>query len=81
MSLSDLQKMKLLRPESEWTGTPERSQVQSLLAFLTALLGVSGCALMIIGNGHFLTWIGLAMFSIALVSFTWVNLRGIWSSP
>ena len=80
MSLSDLQKMKLLRPESEWSGEPARSSVHSILAFLTGMIGIAGCALMIVGDGHFLTWIGLLMFSFALGSFTWVNLKGIWSS-
>ena len=80
MSLSDLQKMKLLRPESEWSGAPARSEVQSILAFLTGMLGIAGCVLMIVGDGHLLTWIGLAMFAMALGSFTWVNLKGIWSS-
>lgn len=80
MSLSDLQKMKLLRPESEWSGEPACSSVHSILAFLTGMIGIAGCALMIVGDGHFLTWIGLLMFSFALGSFTWVNLKGIWSS-
>ena len=78
MSLSDLDKMKLLRPEKEWTGTPERSQVKSFLAAVTATTGIAGCVLMAVGNGQALTWIGLLLFALALGSFTWVNLRGVW---
>lgn len=80
MSLSDLEKMKLLRPEAEWTGKVQRSGVQSLLASTTGALGITGCVFMWLGNGHALTWIGLLMFSIALGTFTWVNLKGVIKS-
>lgn len=77
MSLSDLEKMKLLRPKDEWTGASQRSEVQTVYAAVTSTVGVAGCVLMTVGNGHFLTWIGLLMFTVALVVFTWVNLRGV----
>ena len=80
MSLSDLEKMKLLRPEDEWTGKSQRSDVQAPVASITALIGITGCVLMAIGNGQFLTWIGLLLFSLALGSFTWANLRGVWKA-
>ena len=77
MSLSDLEKMKLLRPKDEWTGTSERSKVQPVYALVTSAVGIAGCVLMAVGNGHAMTWIGLLMFTVALVVFTWVNLRGV----
>ncbi|MCH2134201.1 MAG: hypothetical protein MK116_10665 [Phycisphaerales bacterium] len=80
MSLSDLKKMQLLRPEEEWSGSPQRSDVQPLLAMITAAIGILGCILMIVGDGRSLTWIGLLLFSVALGTFTWVNLRGVWKS-
>ena len=80
MSLSDLEKMKLLKPEKEWTGHAQRSEVQPVLTALTSALGVTGCIFMWLGNGHALTWIGLLMFSVFLGSFTWVNLKGVCKS-
>ncbi len=77
MSLSDLEKMKLLRPREEWSGRSERSLVQPLAAAGVALLGVMGCILMIVGDGGRMTWVGLLMFTVALGAFTWINLRGI----
>ena len=35
---------------------------------------------MIMGNGHFLTWMGLLMFGVSLVGFSWTNLRGVWKA-
>ena len=80
MSLTDLDKMKLLRPKSEWTGKSERSLVNPILAIISATLGIAGCVFMILGDGHFLTWIGLLMFSIFLIGFSWTNLRGVWKA-
>ena len=77
MSLSDLKKMKLLRPEEEWTGAPQRSTVQVVYAAIAGAVGIAGCVLMTVGNGQVLTWIGLLMFAVALGTFTWVNLRGV----
>ena len=80
MSLSDLEKMKLLRPKSEWSGKADKSRVNLILASLTAAIGIAGCVFMIMGNGHFLTWIGLLMFGVSLVGFSWTNLRGVWKA-
>ena len=80
MSLTDLEKMKLLRPKSEWTGKSDKSRVNLILASLTAAIGITGCVFMIMGNGHFLTWIGLLMFSVSLIGFSWTNLRGVWKA-
>lgn len=80
MSLKDLEKMKLLRPKSEWTGKSEKTRVNSILALVTAIIGITGCFFMIVGNGHFLTWVGLLMFVIFLLGFSWANLRGVWNA-
>ena len=78
MSLSDLEKMKLLRPKEEWTGQSAKSQVRPLAASVVAAFGVAGCIMMMIGNGGSETWVGLLMFSTALALFTWINLNGIY---
>lgn len=77
MSLSDLRKLSLLRPETEWTGQPPRSRVNGVAALTMALMGIAGCVLMVFGDGAMATWLGVAIFGIALVGFTLVNVRAI----
>ena len=77
MSLTDLRKLKLLRPENEWTGRVPRSSVNGLAAVGTAGAGVGGCVLMVFGDGAALTWLGLMLFGAALVLFTVVNVAAI----
>ena len=77
MSLKDLRKLNLLRPEPEWSGTVPRSNVNVVLAGLTGAAGVAGCVLMAIGDGGMLTWIAAGVFGLALAGFTAVNIRAI----
>jgi hypothetical protein len=78
VSLSDLERLKLLRPESEWSRGIERSRVLLLPSVVTAAAGVAGCVLMALGGGRMLTWIGLLAFSLGLFGFVWANLKGVW---
>ena len=77
MSLSDLKKMQLLRPEEEWSGKPDRSKVNRLLAMLSGAASVGGCLMMAMGDGHALTWYGLLVFAIGMGIFVAVNIRGV----
>ena len=77
MSLTDLRKLDLLRPESDWTGRVPRSNVRVLAAAVTAGAGIAGCVMMAMGDGAFLTWVGLCVFAVALVLFTMVNVSAI----
>lgn len=77
MSLSDLRKLNLLRPEEEWAGHSPRSNVNSIGALVSAAAGIGGCVLMAIGDGDWLTWAGVALFGIALVCFTLLNTGAI----
>ena len=77
MSLSDLRKLDLLRPETEWSGDLPRSTVHATLAMASALLGAGGCVGMMMGDGGVVTWFGLAAFGVALAVFTAVNVLAI----
>ncbi len=77
MSLRDLKQMGLLRPENKWSDTPPKSHVCAWLALLWCLMALGGCTLMVIGDGGLWTWIGLALFAIALVAFVRTNMRSV----
>jgi hypothetical protein len=77
MSLKDLRKLNLLRPEPEWSGTVPRSNVNVILAAITGAAGIAGCVFMAIGNGGMMTWIALGVFGVALMTFTAVNVKAI----
>ena len=77
MSVSDLKKLGLLRPESEWSGKGlGRSAYPWRTAFF-GLLGLAGCAAMVLGDGGALTWIGLACFMVMLALFVIVNMCAV----
>jgi hypothetical protein len=77
MSLTDLRKLDLLKPEAEWTGRVPRSKVRPFAAMVSAAVGIAGCVLMAFGDGALLTWVGLAMFGVSLAVFTMVNVSAI----
>jgi hypothetical protein len=77
MSLKDLRKLGLLRPETEWSGRVPRTTVRSVSAGASAILGGAGCMAMVVGDGGLWTWLGLAGFGVALLVFTIVNVQAI----
>ncbi len=77
MSIRDLRKMGLLKPESEWTDRPPRSCVRGWMASVWLILAVAGCGLMLLGGGAWWTWIGLAAFVMALFGFVRLNIRSV----
>lgn len=77
MSLEDLEKAGILLPREEWGTHDVHTRVARLpLLLLGALVPVSA-ALMYAGDGELLTWIGVGLFFVQLVVFTWLSLRGI----
>lgn len=77
MSIRDLRKMGLLKPESEWKDRVPRSRVSSCWAVLWTVLAVVGCVLMVQGDGDAMTWIGLACFVVALCGFVRLNIVSV----
>jgi hypothetical protein len=77
MSLSDLRKMGLLKPENEWTSQLPHSPVSGIAATTWMLLAAAGCTGMALGDGGRWTWIGLGAFAVALVFFVTLNIRSV----
>ena len=80
MSIRDLRKMGLLRPEEEWTESVPRSSVHSVFAAGWLILAITSCALMVVGDGGTMTWFGVVGFSIALAGFVHLNIKSVRSS-
>ncbi len=77
MSLEGLRKMGLLRAEHHWNGDHQPSRVATKTVLIAAGLALAACAAMVLGNGGWLTWLGIVGFLVALFLFIAVNLRGI----
>ena len=77
MSVSDLKKLGLLRPESDWDPKHTRSYVPLLIWLVMSTMAIGGCVMLVLGDGGLITWIGLAVFSIALVGFVLMNISSV----
>ena len=77
MSLEELEQAGILLPREKWGKRKLKTGVaRGPLAVVAALFPVSA-ALMYLGDGRGLTWVGLVLFLVILVAFTWLSLRGI----
>ncbi len=77
MSYEDLEEHNIFLPEEHWDELDLSSSVNQPLLLFTIILGLVSCALMVIGGGDALTWIGAGLFFVFLYSFTWVSNAGI----
>jgi len=77
MSVSDLQKLGLLRKESDWDAKHMRSVVPRPLWISLVFLSISGCVMLSLGDGGVITWIGLLIFSVSMLSFVWMNIASV----
>jgi tryptophan-rich sensory protein len=77
MSIRDLRKMGLLKPESEWTERLPRSNVSVVWTIVWTTIALAGCVLMVQGNGGTMTWVGLICFVVALGSFVRLNIQSV----
>ena len=77
MSIRDLRKMGLLKPESEWTERLPRSSVSVVWAVAWTIIALAGCVLMVQGNGGTMTWVGLTCFVVALGGFVRLNIQSV----
>lgn len=77
MSYEDLKQHNIFLPEEHWDELDLSSSVNQPLLFLTIILGLASCTLMVIGGGGTLTWIGAGLFFVFLLSFTLVSNVGI----
>jgi len=77
MSVSDLQKLGLLKPEKEWNGNGVGRSASPLKSLALGAISIAGCIAMVLGDGSMLTWIGLIAFCIALTCFVVVHVREV----
>ena len=77
MSVSDLKKLGLLRKESDWDAKHTRSFVPLIMWLVTAVSAIAGCIMLVLGDGGVITWIGLVVFSIAMVGFVLMNIASV----
>jgi len=77
MSYDDLKQHNIFLPQKHWDELDLSSSVNQPLLLLTMLIGIAACVLMVIGEGHGLTWMGGGLFIIFLISFTIVSVTGI----
>ncbi|MEE3002111.1 MAG: hypothetical protein VX908_05400 [Planctomycetota bacterium] len=77
MSVSDLQKLGLLKPESEWSGKGVGRSAAPLRSLFLGAIAIAGCVAMVVGDGMTLTWFGLIAFCAALACFVVVHIREV----
>lgn len=80
MSIRDLRKMGLLKPESEWTSKLPKSSVSIGWTIVWTSLAITGCVLMVQGDGGLMTWVGLTCFVVALVAFVRLSITSVCSA-
>ncbi len=76
MSLKDLEKMGLLKPEKEWVQGELTSTASPRLLLIISIVAVVGCVVIAVGNGGLWTWIGIIAFLTSLTAFVWLT---VWS--
>lgn len=77
MSIRDLRKMGLLKPEPQWEDRVPRSSVSACWTVVWTALAIIGCVLMVRGDGGTLTWLGLICFVVALCGFVRLNICSV----
>lgn len=77
MAYEDLEEHNIFLPEEHWDELDLSSSVNQPLLLLAITVGAVSCALMVIGTGDLLTWIGAGLFLVFLIAFTIVSNAGI----
>jgi hypothetical protein len=77
VSLKDLDDMGLLRPKAQWDGQPLPSGVPLWALGVTAALEVTACVAIALGDGGWITWIGVTAYLAGLFGFVGANIVGV----
>jgi amino acid transporter len=70
-----LQEQGILRPVSERHTGALHTAVNKTRLSIAAVLGIAAVAAIYLGGGQLWTWIGSAVFIVALFWFTWISIR------
>ena|GEM_PF-1357581 len=77
MSQKDLEEAGILLPEDLWGHARKGSTVNIFGLILAGILGIGSGALIYLGDGTLLTWIGVLGYFIFLGLFLFISLRAI----
>ncbi|MCP3904412.1 MAG: hypothetical protein GY715_12355 [Planctomycetes bacterium] len=77
MSLDELRKHGSLLDEEQWSGENHRSNIRIGWFAAAVVVGLAGCAAIALGDGGWLTWIGIVAFLAGLFTFIAVNILAI----
>ncbi len=77
MALKDLEDAGLLLPREEWGKTELHSYTSRVAVSFAWLVAALSAVFMYVGDGHTLTWVGIAGMFCFLAWFTFISLRAI----
>lgn len=77
MSQKDLEEAGILLPKDLWGRTRKGSTVNIFALIFAGILGFGSGALIYLGDGNWLTWIGVLGYFLFLSLFLFVSLRAI----
>ncbi|UCC47351.1 MAG: hypothetical protein JSV41_07510 [Gemmatimonadota bacterium] len=77
MTIDDLREQGVLLPEEEWGKHSLKTTAPRLPLAVALLVATAGCALMLLGDGGILTWVGVALFIVTLYASTWMLDRAV----
>lgn len=77
MSQKDLEEAGILLPRDLWGHTRKGSTVNIFALILAGILGIGSGALIYLGDGTLLTWIGVLGYFLFLGLFLFISLRAI----
>ena len=77
MSLKQLRDLGVLLPHEEWGAHDLRTTVNKRALGATTALGVAGLALMYVGNGGGVSFVGVGLFLGFMGLITWISLRAV----
>ena len=75
MSMSDLEKMGLLRPKAQWGDPQPIRHVNPWAVGSLGGLAIASVIVMLVADGSLWTWIAIGGFLACLTAFTWINVR------
>lgn len=77
MSLDELKQQDLLLPEEHWSKIDLHTSVNKTALAAVLCLGLASVALMVMGQGRWVTWLGALLFVVFMILFTFVSMIGV----
>lgn len=77
MALRDLDDLGLILPREHWGHTPSASRRTGLLTLLASVLGLTAALLIWFGQGGTMTFVGVGLFLLDLLTFLLVTFMAV----